>query len=76
MVPIPVSISGLFGCPGYRKGGHVDVMLPTAAGRSKDSNYKYRSRYLTYCIYTLFDILHIHIEYTVVCIVYICILIM
>ena len=29
-VPIPVSISGLFGCPGYRKGGHVDVMLPTA----------------------------------------------
>ncbi|CAK9052366.1 50S ribosomal protein L25 (General stress protein CTC) [Durusdinium trenchii] len=29
VVPIPVSISGLWGCPGYRKGGHVDVMLPT-----------------------------------------------
>eukprot|EP00435_Cladocopium_sp_Y103_P016214 s189_g4.t1 len=29
VVPIPVSISGLWGCPGYRKGGHVEVALPT-----------------------------------------------
>lgn len=26
---IPVSISGLWGCPGYRAGGHVDLAMPT-----------------------------------------------
>ncbi|CAJ1434777.1 unnamed protein product [Effrenium voratum] len=29
VVPIPVSISGLWGCPGYRKGGQVEIGLPT-----------------------------------------------
>eukprot|EP00928_Gymnodinium_smaydae_P011928 TRINITY_DN14360_c0_g1_i4.p1 TRINITY_DN14360_c0_g1~~TRINITY_DN14360_c0_g1_i4.p1 ORF type:complete len:319 (+),score=78.14 TRINITY_DN14360_c0_g1_i4:109-1065(+) len=28
-VPIPVSISGLWGCPGYQAGGHVDLSMPT-----------------------------------------------
>jgi len=28
-VNIPVSISGLWGCPGYRNGGHVDLAMPT-----------------------------------------------
>lgn len=28
-LPIPVSISGLWGCPGYRNGGHVDLAMPT-----------------------------------------------
>jgi hypothetical protein len=26
---IPVSISGLWGCPGYRSGGHVELAMPT-----------------------------------------------
>lgn len=26
---IPVSLSGLWGCPGYRSGGHVDLAMPT-----------------------------------------------
>lgn len=26
---VPVSISGLWGCPGYRSGGHVDLAMPT-----------------------------------------------
>lgn len=28
-LPIPVTLSGLWGCPGYRKGGHVDLAMPT-----------------------------------------------
>lgn len=28
-LPIPVSISGLWGCPGYHSGGHVDLSMPT-----------------------------------------------
>lgn len=28
-LPIPVSLSGLWGCPGYQKGGHVDLAMPT-----------------------------------------------
>eukprot|EP00929_Paragymnodinium_shiwhaense_P116323 TRINITY_DN8577_c0_g2_i1.p1 TRINITY_DN8577_c0_g2~~TRINITY_DN8577_c0_g2_i1.p1 ORF type:complete len:340 (+),score=61.63 TRINITY_DN8577_c0_g2_i1:133-1152(+) len=28
-VPIPVTIAGLWGCPGYQKGGHVDLAMPT-----------------------------------------------
>lgn len=28
-VPIPVSISGLWGCPGYRSGAHVELAMPT-----------------------------------------------
>jgi len=28
-VPIPVTISGLWGCPGYRSGGQVEVAMPT-----------------------------------------------
>jgi hypothetical protein len=28
-VPIPVSLSGLWGCPGYHGGGHVDLAMPT-----------------------------------------------
>merc|ERR1712150_72583 len=28
-VPVPVSIAGLWGCPGYHKGGHVDLAMPT-----------------------------------------------
>jgi hypothetical protein len=28
-VPIPVTLSGLWGCPGYRSGGHVDLSMPT-----------------------------------------------
>lgn len=28
-VPIPVSLSGLWGCPGYHSGGHVDLSMPT-----------------------------------------------
>jgi len=28
-LPIPVSLSGLWGCPGYRSGGHVDLAMPT-----------------------------------------------
>eukprot|EP00450_Noctiluca_scintillans_P035617 CAMPEP_0194539164 /NCGR_PEP_ID=MMETSP0253-20130528/79020_1 /TAXON_ID=2966 /ORGANISM="Noctiluca scintillans" /LENGTH=257 /DNA_ID=CAMNT_0039385391 /DNA_START=76 /DNA_END=846 /DNA_ORIENTATION=- len=28
-VPIPVTLSGLWGCPGYQKGGHVDLAMPT-----------------------------------------------
>merc|ERR1740121_2393617 len=27
-VPIPVSLSGLWCCPGYRSGGHVDLAMP------------------------------------------------
>merc|ERR1712194_142635 len=27
-VPIPVSLSGFWGCPGYRHGGHVDLAMP------------------------------------------------
>ncbi|CAE8615357.1 unnamed protein product [Polarella glacialis] len=26
---IPVSLSGLWGCPGYRSGGHVELAMPT-----------------------------------------------
>merc|ERR1712039_769027 len=28
-LPIPVTLSGLWGCPGYRSGGHVDLAMPT-----------------------------------------------
>lgn len=28
-LPVPVTLSGLWGCPGYRKGGHVDLAMPT-----------------------------------------------
>lgn len=28
-LPIPVSLSGLWGCPGYHGGGHVDLTMPT-----------------------------------------------
>lgn len=28
-LPIPVTLSGLWGCPGYHKGGHVDLGMPT-----------------------------------------------
>jgi len=28
-LPIPVTLSGLWGCPGYRSGGHVDLSMPT-----------------------------------------------
>lgn len=28
-IPIPVSLSGLWGCPGYHSGGHVDLSMPT-----------------------------------------------
>lgn len=28
-LPIPVSLSGLWGCPGYQKGGHVELAMPT-----------------------------------------------
>eukprot|EP00927_Polykrikos_kofoidii_P021462 TRINITY_DN20289_c0_g1_i1.p1 TRINITY_DN20289_c0_g1~~TRINITY_DN20289_c0_g1_i1.p1 ORF type:complete len:317 (-),score=56.54 TRINITY_DN20289_c0_g1_i1:59-1009(-) len=28
-VPIPVTLAGLWGCPGYQKGGHVDLSMPT-----------------------------------------------
>lgn len=28
-LPIPVSLSGLWGCPGYHGGGHVDLSMPT-----------------------------------------------
>lgn len=28
-VPIPVQISGLWGCPGFRNGSHVDLAMPT-----------------------------------------------
>lgn len=28
-LPIPVSLSGLWGCPGYHSGGHVDLAMPT-----------------------------------------------
>merc|ERR1712107_770501 len=28
-LPIPVTLSGLWGCPGYRSGGHVDLSTPT-----------------------------------------------
>lgn len=28
-LPIPVSLSGLWGCPGYRSGGHVELSMPT-----------------------------------------------
>merc|ERR1712137_573012 len=28
-VPIPVTLAGLFGCPGYMKGGSVDLAMPT-----------------------------------------------
>jgi hypothetical protein len=28
-LPIPVTISGLWGCPAYHKGGHVDLAMPT-----------------------------------------------
>mmetsp|Transcript_57820 Transcript_57820/g.161387 ORF Transcript_57820/g.161387 Transcript_57820/m.161387 type:complete len:295 (-) Transcript_57820:127-1011(-) len=28
-VPIPVTLSGLWGCPGYQKGGHVELAMPT-----------------------------------------------
>merc|ERR1712048_709748 len=28
-LPIPVTLSGLWGCPGYQKGGHVDIAMPT-----------------------------------------------
>mmetsp|Transcript_34006 Transcript_34006/g.75857 ORF Transcript_34006/g.75857 Transcript_34006/m.75857 type:complete len:310 (+) Transcript_34006:85-1014(+) len=28
-VPIPVMLSGLWGCPGYQAGGHVDLAMPT-----------------------------------------------
>lgn len=29
VLPIPVSLSGLWGCPGYHGGGHVDLSMPT-----------------------------------------------
>jgi len=28
-VPVPVTLSGLWGCPGYRSGGHVEIAMPT-----------------------------------------------
>lgn len=28
-VPIPVTLSGVWGCPGYQKGGFVDLSMPT-----------------------------------------------
>mmetsp|Transcript_17034 Transcript_17034/g.30765 ORF Transcript_17034/g.30765 Transcript_17034/m.30765 type:complete len:313 (-) Transcript_17034:41-979(-) len=28
-VPIPVTLSGLWGCPGYQAGAHVDLAMPT-----------------------------------------------
>jgi len=28
-IPIPVTLSGLWASPGYRKGGHVDLAMPT-----------------------------------------------
>lgn len=28
-LPIPVSLSGLWGCPGYKSGGHVELAMPT-----------------------------------------------
>lgn len=28
-VPVPVTLSGLWGCPGYRNGGHVELAMPT-----------------------------------------------
>lgn len=28
-LPIPVTLSGLWGCPGYRAGGHVELAMPT-----------------------------------------------
>lgn len=28
-LPIPVTLSGVWGCPGYQKGGFVDISMPT-----------------------------------------------
>ena len=41
VVPIPVSISGLWGCPGYRKGGHVEVALPTVPRSGSWGNWNW-----------------------------------
>lgn len=30
-INIPVSLSGVWGCPGYHRGGHVDLAMPTIA---------------------------------------------